>query len=47
MKKWILLTIVTLCITLSGCAAGISVGPSEDPYGNAHFGIKHHSIQNE
>jgi len=44
MKKWILttaiITIVILFVVLSGCSAGLSVGPHENPYGNANLDIK-------
>jgi len=40
MKKLIILAVLLLsgCVS-SGCAAGISVGPPENPYGDAHVEI--------
>jgi len=42
MSKWIvaIFTIIIFSVVLSGCRAGVSVGPEADPYGDANFGIK-------
>ena len=44
MKK---LTILFILVILSGCSAGASIGPPENPYGDAHIEITKKTIESQ